>query len=942
MANTYKALTLLALIIAPLALTAPAYSVEGLQPPTTYMASSPTKPLLADIVSGSLWQYLTGMEIKPKPLYNPSELPSEIQGVRGLLALGRQQPLQTGGETGQAAIEFTRNKPVTLDFEEPYENEPSIAANPNNPNNLVVAAHHYGFRSILVGAYASFDGGETWTGPVFMPLANETMDFGESDPALAAGPSGSFYLAYMSIGSREFNISGIPVRIFLSSDIMVAVSRDGGLTWNATVAASPDVEFLASLIQRGYYFIYLYLLDKEYIAAGPSIYQGNETVVVAYLQGIEGYGPQGYFSNLTIMAVVSHDGGRTWSKPVPISKTYNAAETGEVVQGAMPLVASNGTIFVAYYYSGEDGFLQGSAEIRVVRSDDGGKTWSKPVTAAIIPYEISYYAPPFAFRWSASMFPSMDMDSNGTIYISFVADPDGGGDDPSDVFLVYSRDWGRTWSEPVRVNDDEPGAGQFFSWLSVDPNGVVHIIWGDMRRAPGNIAYDVFYATFTPEEGVSPNIMVTDYPTFSLYWGFIGDYFNVVATGENVHAVWTDGRSLFKREGNVLFIGADQTIYTAKIGERPEPKISISKSTLPVSGYSIVEVNGSDLPVNAAYGLLLEDLVPLWAPMFSDENGSLREVVVVTPFSEGEYKISLTDYPAAIGEYGSVMVQYVDTARKAIVEESQAIRGALESSTQVLLNATAKLDNLLGNASVTLSLIKDSLGDVKVLISTGIDTLEGRIVDVGNDVLTVKTSLGELRLSLSSLAVNMTELMSRASAIESSLSGLSSRVDIVSGDLKTALSMLGDVSTGINDVRNTLGDVRATLVNVGSGVDTLRSLVEGQVIRELKLITTSTNDIKAIIDTGFSTIEGRLVELTDKTAVIETDLGTLKVNLDTLQVSIKDLGDKASSIESKIDEVSRKTGDVGDSVQKAVNYALASLILSIIILLTVIYLIIRK
>lgn len=46
------------------------------------------------------------------------------------------------------------------------------------------------------------------------------------------------------------------------------------------------------------------------------------------------------------------------------------------------------------------------------------------------------------------------------------------------MFLLASRDGGRTWGAPVRVNDDPKGAAQMFTWMAVDPvDGSVNIVF---------------------------------------------------------------------------------------------------------------------------------------------------------------------------------------------------------------------------------------------------------------------------------------------------------------------------------------------------------------------------------------------------------------------------------------------------------------------------------
>jgi hypothetical protein len=43
------------------------------------------------------------------------------------------------------------------------------------------------------------------------------------------------------------------------------------------------------------------------------------------------------------------------------------------------------------------------------------------------------------------------------------------------------------------VNDDDGSALQFFPAIDVDPDGVVHVMWGDMRDDPSQIRYHIYY-----------------------------------------------------------------------------------------------------------------------------------------------------------------------------------------------------------------------------------------------------------------------------------------------------------------------------------------------------------------------------------------------------------------------------------------------------------------
>ena len=70
--------------------------------------------------------------------------------------------------------------------------------------------------------------------------------------------------------------------------------------------------------------------------------------------------------------------------------------------------------------------------------------------------------------------------NRGTIYVNWIDARNG----DLDVFVMHSRDNGKTWSAPVRVNNDpmRNGAVQFFTWMAVDPSdGSVNVLFYDRR-----------------------------------------------------------------------------------------------------------------------------------------------------------------------------------------------------------------------------------------------------------------------------------------------------------------------------------------------------------------------------------------------------------------------------------------------------------------------------
>src|SRR6185503_4600940 len=117
--------------------------------------------------------------------------------------------------------------------------------------------------------------------------------------------------------------------------------------------------------------------------------------------------------------------------------------------------------------------------------------------------------------------------------------------DDTDIFVIFSADHGRTWSAPVRVNDDTGTASQFFSWLDVDQSsGNVAVSWYDARNdAAGNDDVQ-YFAAFSKDGGAtwSDNLKVSDGTSNAAAAGSfnLGDYTGLTFEDGYIHMVWTD------------------------------------------------------------------------------------------------------------------------------------------------------------------------------------------------------------------------------------------------------------------------------------------------------------------------------------------------------------------------------------------------------------------
>jgi hypothetical protein len=188
------------------------------------------------------------------------------------------------------------------------------------------------------------------------------------------------------------------------------------------------------------------------------------------------------------------------------------------------------------------------------------------------------------FRMWGSAFPQLTVGPNNDIYIAVIGLPDDKPTDDGDVFLLRSLNGGASWEDPVRVNQDTTDRLQFYPAIDVSPNGILHLMWGDMRDDPEEARYHVYYTksedqgesfgfTLPDQDFTAPDTVVTDFASNSLKGFpqglFLGDYFAMAATDEDAYLVWPDTRL-----GE--YGGPNQQIAFARQEALPSPSLFLS------------------------------------------------------------------------------------------------------------------------------------------------------------------------------------------------------------------------------------------------------------------------------------------------------------------------------------------------------------------------------
>ena len=477
---------------------------------------------------------------------------------------------------------------VNQDTAAATQNETNIAVDPNNPSRVVSAANDYVTRTwtctvsgtpcsalgdAYSGTYFSNDGGKNWCCasaldgtsqgtliPGVTHLSGGSYDAG-GDPALAFDSRGTVYYAGLGFDRT-------------SPPNTVAVNRgtfnSNTLTWSQPTFINPTTSPAT-------------LNDKEWIAADAHASSPfRDRVYVSWTRFI--FNPSnGRFVQSPIDFAFSTNGGRTFSTPQLIG--------GNVIydQGSRPVVGPDGTVYV---------FFEGSTRLAtrsstyVVKSTDGGVTWSKPVAVApladIVPLDDA------VFR--VNSFPAADVAPNGDLYVAWSSQlSDSGGLCPTSTNVgchsaaLYSKstDGGATWSTPAlifpaldaqnRAPIGYPVSGSsltldthrvdtFWPGVAVSPSGRVYMSayaadvvspWQTCAKPASPTAVGrinclqlgpyvnnarLDYAVNDLSTGVSK--LVTTQPINSRYQfggGFIGDYTDVAVGSDNTfHAFWTD------------------------------------------------------------------------------------------------------------------------------------------------------------------------------------------------------------------------------------------------------------------------------------------------------------------------------------------------------------------------------------------------------------------
>ncbi len=388
--------------------------------------------------------------------------------------------------------------------------EPWLAVDARNPGRAIAASLTDSDGSVV---YATKDAGKTWArarhdGPA-------EASFAGGDPVVVFDSDGNAYFGTIS-----------PFRVWRS--------RDGGTSWHGPV------------VVPGRSFDREYLAVREAKAAPDTLYAVGRTPMTVFGHQIDG----------GIGVSRSTDSGQTFDFPrlLLLDPARSIIHTpGSVV------ITPDGKILISVM--AHDAPIRDLSLIEnhvwILRSDDGGRTFGDPIPAATTVIHGNKGDPVKVAKSLATAGLAMDTAQGspyrGRLYLGYLSVEDG----RLQVMVAASSDTGRTWTRPVRVNDDGGTANHSNPVIAANAGSLV-VLWNDRRADPNDLCFRATVAA-SIDGGASflPNAPLVGVATCPLRgqpatsfgdWGFRERYLNGGETqglaplsGHAFLAVFVDG-----------------------------------------------------------------------------------------------------------------------------------------------------------------------------------------------------------------------------------------------------------------------------------------------------------------------------------------------------------------------------------------------------------------
>lgn len=372
-----------------------------------------------------------------------------------------------------------------------YPTDPGIAISFKNPKQLVAGASSG-------NVFVSEDGGANWENVRL--ISPHGIWYGAR---VLSDFSGNFFYVHLSdpTGKGEGTDE-------LLDRIVVQRSKDGGKSWDG----GNDVGFNPP--------------KDQYQPNAIADRKGN--IFLAWTEVDKLYSDEAGCTSRIMFSKSSN--GSKWSKPIVLSVNEGDCKDGDgTVKGAVPAVSSDGKIFVAWSHDGV---------LFLDRSFDGGNFWLTNDIALLEQRGGWNFTVPGIE--SANGLPTLVCNNtkanfSGALYLVWAEQVEEG---DTDIFFTRSLNYGDNWTQPMRINDDEPGKYQFMPAMTIDQvTGHIYILYYDRRDHEDNKT-DVYLAWSTDHGASFKNVKVSEEP-FLPQGESLGTHIGIAAHGGTIVPVWT-------------------------------------------------------------------------------------------------------------------------------------------------------------------------------------------------------------------------------------------------------------------------------------------------------------------------------------------------------------------------------------------------------------------
>lgn len=370
--------------------------------------------------------------------------------------------------------------------------EPAILINPKNKNEVIAASN-------IKNIYHSNDGGVTWV----KSKQNSSLGvFG--DPILISDTLGNAYHLHLSNPSGN----GWTDEDILDR-IVIQKSEDFGHSWDdgLSIGHNPPKD-----------------QDKQWAHCNPF----TNTIHVAWTE-FDKYGSENIEHKSRILYSFYNETNQ-WSSPLQLNKKEGGCiDDNFTTEGTSITTDLNNNTHVIWSY--DDSLYINSSQNKTFKNKERGLFKISPGWNLEVPGIYRCNGMPI-IKTDYS-----DSEYKGQMYICWSDQTNG--KDNTDIFISKSKDQGKTWSNPILVNNDNTNTHQFLPSMDVDPKtGNIYIVFYD-RRKDDNLETEVYLGVSKNGGKSFKNIRISNKSFSPNPKVFFGDYNQISVFDGMVRPIWT-------------------------------------------------------------------------------------------------------------------------------------------------------------------------------------------------------------------------------------------------------------------------------------------------------------------------------------------------------------------------------------------------------------------